>query len=66
MESLYPFLWRTCTSYNMPVYPGAQRITAYPEKMPQGGIASHLATTLRPGIWLLQGLRAFQTGVGDG
>ncbi len=31
MESLSPFLWRTCTSYNMPVYPGARRIVAQPE-----------------------------------
>jgi len=28
MESLSPFLWRTCTSYNMPVYPGAQCVVA--------------------------------------
>jgi len=26
MESLAPFLQGTCTPYNMPVYPGAQRI----------------------------------------
>ena len=26
MESLSPFLWRTCTSYNMPVHPGARRV----------------------------------------
>ncbi len=26
MESLLPFLQGTCTPYNMPVYPGAQRI----------------------------------------
>jgi hypothetical protein len=25
MESLLPFLQGTCTPYNMPVYPGAQR-----------------------------------------
>jgi hypothetical protein len=25
MESLAPFLQGTCTPYNMPVYPGAQR-----------------------------------------
>jgi hypothetical protein len=30
MESLSPFLWRTCTSYNMPVYPGARRIVGHP------------------------------------
>ena len=24
MESLFPFLQKTCTPYNMPVYPGAQ------------------------------------------
>jgi hypothetical protein len=28
MESLLPFLQGTCTPYNMPVYPGAQRIVA--------------------------------------
>ena len=28
MESLAPFLQGTCTPYNMPVYPGAQRIIA--------------------------------------
>ena len=28
MESLLPFLQGTCTPYNMPVYPGAQRIIA--------------------------------------
>jgi hypothetical protein len=28
MESLLPFLHGTCTPYNMPVYPGAQRIIA--------------------------------------
>ncbi len=28
MESLIPFLQGTCTPYNMPVYPGAQRIIA--------------------------------------
>ena len=28
MESLFPFLQGTCTPYNMPVYPGAQRIIA--------------------------------------
>jgi hypothetical protein len=31
MESLSPFLWRTCTSYNMPVYPGARRMVGHPE-----------------------------------
>ena len=28
MESLLPFLQGTCIPYNMPVYPGAQRIIA--------------------------------------
>ena len=28
MESLAPFLQGTCTPYNMPVYPGARRLTA--------------------------------------
>jgi hypothetical protein len=28
MESLAPFLWGSCIPYNMPVYPGAQRIIA--------------------------------------
>lgn len=28
MESLSPFLWGSCIPYNMPVYPGAQRIIA--------------------------------------
>jgi hypothetical protein len=28
MESLLPFLQGTCTPYNMPVYPGAQRTIA--------------------------------------
>ena len=31
MESLSPFLYRTCTSYNMPVYPGARRMVGHPE-----------------------------------
>jgi hypothetical protein len=31
MESLSPFLWRTYTSYNMPVYPGARRVVGKPE-----------------------------------
>ena len=31
MESLSPFLWRTCTSYNMPVYPGARWMVANPD-----------------------------------
>jgi len=30
MESLAPFLQGTCTPYNMPVYPGAQRVIAIP------------------------------------
>ena len=30
MESLLPFLQGTCTPYNMPVYPGAQRMIAKP------------------------------------
>jgi len=30
MESLAPFLQGTCTPYNMPVYPGAQRQIANP------------------------------------
>jgi hypothetical protein len=29
MESLSPFLWGSCIPYNMPVYPGARRITPY-------------------------------------
>jgi hypothetical protein len=29
MESLLPFLQGTCTPYNMPVYPGAQRNIAW-------------------------------------
>jgi hypothetical protein len=28
MESLAPFLWGSCIPYNMPGYPGAQRIIA--------------------------------------
>jgi hypothetical protein len=28
MESLFPFLQKTCTPYNMPVYPGARHIIA--------------------------------------
>jgi hypothetical protein len=28
MDSLLPFLQGTCTPYNMPVYPGAQRTIA--------------------------------------
>jgi hypothetical protein len=30
MESLSPFLWGSCIPYNMPVYPGARRITPKP------------------------------------
>ena len=30
MDSLLPFLQGTCTPYNMPVYPGAQRLVANP------------------------------------
>jgi len=34
MESLSPFLWRTCTSCNMPVYPGAQWMVVNPHRTP--------------------------------
>jgi len=38
MESLSPFLWRTCTSYNMPVYPGARRVVGHSvQYFPVGG-----------------------------
>jgi hypothetical protein len=30
MESLSPFLQGSCIPYNMPVYPGAQRVIAWP------------------------------------
>jgi len=35
MESLSPFLWGSCIPYNMPVYPGAQRIIAGSRQKPK-------------------------------
>jgi hypothetical protein len=46
MESLSPFLWRTCTSYNMPVYPGARRFVANPSLTTNG--ATFRFAVIRP------------------
>ena len=42
MESLSPFLWRTYISYNMPVHPGALRVTRHP---------TGIADSTLPSLW---------------
>lgn len=51
MESLSPFLWRTYTSYNMPVYPGARRIVGNPSKPAKTGAASIVRTSTQSSTW---------------
>src|SRR5271157_1894694 len=50
MESLSPFLWGSCIPYNMPVYPGARRITPNPLKWLFGRPISRIGNGNRPSL----------------